>query len=243
MPTGKDAQLEAMPPFGPGLRLFGVLALEALPASVLEALVAAGADPSLHRQLLVIGHVGKELFDALPPRAMLGDDPIDDYAADTVRAHFAERFPGRSHRLLFPHGETVLPLQSIGALLGLHHASPFMVGIDARFGSWFAYRALLVADTDLPVTQPSTAPSPCDGCASRVCVTACPPRALTPQGFDLDACIAHRLLPGSPCAETCLARIACPVGEEHRYGEAQLRYHYGRSLRTLQTMVRRPREG
>lgn len=51
--------------------------------------------------------------------------------------------------------------------------------------------------------------------------------------FALERCIAYRVRDDSKCIHTCLARIACPVGGEHRYDADQLRHAYSISLRTL----------
>ena len=74
---------------------------------------------------------------------------------------------------------------------------------------------------------------PCASCDRRPCVAACPANALTGEDFDLDACLHWRMAPASTCADTCLARLACPVGAEHRYDAAQIRHSYGCSLDML----------
>jgi hypothetical protein len=48
--------------------------------------------------------------------------------------------------------------------------------------------------------------------------------------FALPRCLEYRRRPDSACAFTCLARLACPVGSDHRYDAAQLRHSYGQSL-------------
>ena len=41
-------------------------------------------------------------------------------------------------------------LQQLGALVGWHQASRLMIGIDPEWGTWFAYRALVVAAEHVP---------------------------------------------------------------------------------------------
>lgn len=210
-----------------GLNLQAVFEVAKLPENIAAAL-RAGAP---YRQLLLIGHGGGLLWRQLQRAGMQGAHPIDDFSRAQVAAWLQSHYPGCRHQFLYP-GPPGVSLQGLGQLAGWHHPSPFMVGINARWGSWFAYRALLLADTELPPTQAATSASPCASCASRACVSACPADALR-DGFDLAACLAYRQQPGSACQDRCLARNACPVGDEQRYSEAQISYHYGRSMRHL----------
>ena len=159
-------------------------------------------------------------------------DPIDQFTHTQVTAWLERHHPTRRFHFVYP-GATLLGLQRLGTLAGWHHPSPFMVGIDSEWGSWFAYRAVVLTDTDLPPTTRREGASPCDTCAGRMCVSACPAGALT-QGFNLTACMSYRLSPGSSCQDRCVARNSCPVGADHRYSDAQIRYHYGQSMKVIQ---------
>ena len=78
-------------------------------------------------------------------------------------------------------------------------------------------------------TQTST--HPCTTCADTPCVTACPVGAIdVANGFDVDSCSMFRLQPASPCADRCLARLACPIGTEYVYPQDQMRHHYAAGL-------------
>jgi hypothetical protein len=81
-----------------------------------------------------------------------------------------------------------------------------------------------------------TTSDPCGSCA-RPCVEACPAGAVAATGFDFVPCSARRLAEGSPCARTCVARLACPVGTAERYGVAQLAFHMDASLVSLRRHV------
>ena len=67
-------------------------------------------------------------------------------------------------------------------------------------------------------------------------MTACPAGAVSKAGFNWRACVDFRLS-GPTCRLTCLARLACPVGEGYRYGKEQMNFHYGASL----NMIRKER--
>lgn len=211
-----------------GLNRQHVFALDALPASVLATL----GDTGDHTQLILIGHAGRRLWQCVKAAAMPGDHPIDDYTVRTIAQVFSEHFAEQTYRILYP-GDAPVGLQQLGQLAGWHQPSPFMVGIDSEWGSWFAYRAAILADTDFLPFLPVDRGNPCLSCIERPCVTACPAGALESSGFSLAKCIAYRKQPASSCQFTCQARLACPVGSAHRYDEDQIRHSYGRSLDAL----------
>lgn len=212
-----------------GLNLQAVFDIDTLPDPLQDHLRSHPAFEPIFRQLLLIGHGGRLLWEKVQGLTSASEHPIDDYSRDTFTHWFATGLPGHNYSLLYP-GDTPVGLQTLGALAGWHHATPFMVGINARWGSWFAYRVLALADTELPVTAPLTAPSPCLTCAAQPCITVCPAEAMAQGRFSLDRCIAYRRQADSRCRTTCIARLACPVNQECRYEDSQLRHAYGCSL-------------
>lgn len=214
-----------------GLNRHFVFDLADLPDTVRATL----GDTDGCRQLILLGHGGRRLWDCLQTSGLGGEHPIDAHCVRTVRRWLAEQLPGRTSRIVYP-GEQPVGLQALGRLAGWHHDSPFRVGIDAEWGSWFAYRAVILADCDFLPSFPVDRGNPCPTCVPRLCVTTCPAGALEGGAFSLERCAAYRLQSGSPCAEGCLARKACPVGAEHRYTEAQIRHSYSRSLAMLRSL-------
>ena len=77
------------------------------------------------------------------------------------------------------------------------------------------------------VPDPSPARSPCDTCAGRPCLTACPAGALTGAGYDVARCHAFLDLPdGESClARGCSVRRACPVSQAYGRLDQQSAYH------------------
>jgi hypothetical protein len=193
-----------------------------------EALATLG-DTKGYRQLILLGHGGRQLWECVKSSGIGGDHPIDNYCVQTVSRWFANFLPDRHYQILYP-GEQAVGLQQLGKLAGWHQPSPFMVGIDAEWGSWFAYRAAILADTEFLPYSPVDRGNPCQTCQSRPCIAACPAGALAGGTFALDLCARYRLSENSACATTCLARETCPVGAEHRYDKAQLAHSYGHSL-------------
>ncbi|BAL26458.1 hypothetical protein [Azoarcus sp. KH32C] len=216
-----------------GLTLQAVFDVAELPADIRDKLRSRFDPEARYPQLILVGHAGRRMWEHV--RATRGDslDPVDDYSVAAVERWFAEACPGRDKRLIYP-GDTVIDLLALGRLAGWHHPSPFMIGIQQDWGTWFAYRVVMLADTDLAPSPALTAPSPCASCSDRACVSACPAGAVSPDGFSLDKCVAYRRQPSSACRETCLARVACPVGARHRYDEDQLRHTYTLSLQAIE---------
>lgn len=216
-----------------GLNLQAVFDLAQIPDSIVVRLRQIAGDLAPYRQLVLIGNAGSALWRAVDAARLKTDDPIDEFSARAVADWFT-RHHGEAARMQLYPGAAAVDLQALGALAGWHHPSPFRVGINDRFGTWFAYRVAMLANSRIPPTRPWTSASPCTGCATRPCIAACPAKALSPETFSLDACIEYRRTDGSRCAATCVARLQCPVGLPHRYDEAQIRHGYAHSLRMIE---------
>ncbi|MDP5240258.1 hypothetical protein Q9Q94_12015 [Uliginosibacterium sp. 31-16] len=214
-----------------GLNRQHVFNLADLPAELLAPL-----QPAAHeRQLILFGHAGRRLWECVQAEGIRSAHPIDEYSVRTVERWLAQALPATRARFVFPQslGSQHIGLQRLGKIAGWHRAAPFMVGIDAVWGSWFAYRAVILTDTDLPASAPVDNGYPCDGCADKPCITACPANALAGGTVNLAACNAGRLAPDSTCALGCTARSACPVGAEHRYDDSQIRHSAAGSLAAI----------
>lgn len=218
---------------GAGLNRQAVFNLDALPADIAATLRAACSAGRDCRQLLLIGHAGRQFWTALKAAGIDSAHPIDYFSSQTVQRWFASCQPHNSYQIIYP-GPAAIGLQQLGQLAGWHHATPFMVGIDPDWGSWFAYRALVVADTAFAPTRPLDNAPPCASCAHTICIGSCPAAALDSGQLDLGKCIAYRKQAGSLCKATCLARISCPVGSQHRYDDAQIAHSYGHSMRYIE---------
>jgi len=218
---------------GAGLKLQAAFDLDQLPAQMAAALRSRYDAAHRYRQLILIGHGGTSLWEAVEASGMRSENPIDDFSVRTVERWFAQQFPDTAGEIIYP-GDIPADLQALGRIAGWHHASPFMVGINADWGTWFAYRVVVLANTNLKPTRPLQGESPCARCADRPCVAACPAGAMDGGSFALDKCIAYRREASSRCKTTCVARVSCPVGSAHRYGDAQMRHAYSISLRDIE---------
>jgi hypothetical protein len=136
---------------------------------------------------------------------------------------------------IYPNGPPWPPLSFQGlALRGEPvHRSPIGLLIHPAWGLWHAYRGALLMPDRLELPNVEDSVSPCDGCAARPCLSACPVNAFQPGGYDVAACVAHvRSAAGVDCRERgCRARNACPVAPGSRYGASQTRFHMRAFLR------------
>jgi len=191
------------------------------------------------RGALVVGSAGRAFFQAFEafPRARDeadgARDPLDRYTRavveETVRDALAPS--GIAYALRFPflgelEGASPIPFQRLGRATGLGAPGPLGLQIHPVYGPWWAYRALVVVDAELPAAAPVG-----DGCAGcdAPCVAACPAAAVQRAGFVVPACHARRLAVEA-CHLSCAARIACVRGPEHRYSDQQLAFHMTASM-------------
>lgn len=216
-----------------GLNLFAVLASAALPEAFHTAARDAGVASRDYPSLVLIGHAGNAMWRRLTAASTGGRDPVDAYSTLHSRRFLEQCLPGCRHVFVYP-GPMAIPLQQLGESAGWHYASPLGVGVHPHYGPWFGYRAAVLVDQELAVTPPVAGNSPCSRCRDKPCITACPAAALSAAAPPhVPACVDYRVAPGSPCAHRCSARLACPVGGEHRYDSGQLEYYYGRSLESI----------
>lgn len=199
-----------------------------------EVLSTIATDIDDYRQLLLLGSAGTPLWKHVSKTVDQKDHPLDEYTIEAIDTLIGSGF---AFKIVYP-GNHMAPLMQLGAAAGWHHGSPLGIGIHGTFGLWFAYRAVVLMDSEIPITAPLEEPSPCITCEDQDCVAACPATAVSPDGFDLNSCTTFRLIETSPCADTCLARLACPVAREYRYDADQIAYHYGRSRDALSMYTR-----
>ena len=216
-----------------GLNLFAVLDCAELPTAVTTIMHNSNIPLADYRCLVLIGHGGKTLWSQLQKTGMDSVDPVDLYSLALTQQFIDDYLDGAASLVVYPSGYLV-PLGQLGELAGWSHPSPLGQGIHAEFGVWFAYRTAFLTKANLPVITNSLTDSPCISCVDKPCLSACPVGATGENGrFAINLCTQHRLQSHSPCADRCLARMACPVAPGHRYTLPQIQYHYQDSLKTL----------
>lgn len=112
--------------------------------------------------------------------------------------------------------------------------SPFGPLIHPVYGLWHAYRGVLLFKEKIALPTLEPKPSPCDTCPDQPCLSTCPAAAITAEDFKVEACTNFLAsAKGSTCLKTgCLARRACPIGQDHIYEPAQAAFHLQAFLKT-----------
>ena len=235
-----------------GLESAGLNMLSVFDASYVREQLPDQFIPANCNSVLLLGNAGPSMWQALPEDCLTQDDPVDDFAVAVIQRLLSRQLAEESWQVLFPQSTvgSSLQLQKFGELAGWHFASPLGIGIHRRFGLWFAYRALVALQVEVAVHTGSHVSvaggaedgeavsenkyhesSPCLSCDGTPCISACPAQALSVgRSPDLSACISHRSHPGSGCASTCVARLACPIATHWQYPPSQIAYYYDRSL-------------
>jgi hypothetical protein len=176
------------------------------------------------RALVLVGNAGRELWPAFERGRLRKAHPLDAWTRRIVEP-VAARAPATA---VYPNDRPWPPFQQWAMRAEPVAPSPIGLLVHPTYGLWHAYRAALLLD-DVPDDLPprESLPSPCDGCAGRPCLSACPVGAHSPSGFDLDACAGHLRRSSAPrCVELgCRSRDACPVGGAYRFPDEQVAFH------------------
>ena len=179
------------------------------------------------RSLVLLGNVGPGLwrtFRAAPEFRDGKPDALDrwsrrviDALAEALDALPLYPFGGPPYRPFIAWAKRAEPVAE----------SPLGMLIHPDHGLWHAYRGALAFAESFALPPADPRPRPCDSCADRPCLSACPVAAFSGNGYDIDACADHIEAPaGADCLDLgCRARRACPVGRTALYEPEQARFH------------------
>jgi hypothetical protein len=177
--------------------------------------------------IVLVGMRGGEGWSAFAAAAEQRDglpDPLDRWSRRIIDG-LARACGARS---LYPFdGPPYWPFQRWAMRAEAAHVSPLGMLIHPEYGLWHSYRGALGFVEAFRIPPIERRASPCEACAARPCLTACPVNAFTSGGYDTDVCAAYlRSDAGRACMEEgCLARRACPVGAEYAQGPGQAAFH------------------
>ena len=148
-------------------------------------------------------------------------DPLDRWSRRTI-GRTACALGGKA---LFPfRGPPWLPFLDWATRCGTAWPSPVGMLVHAEAGLMLSIRGALALRQRLALA-PAPA-KPCDTCAERPCLSACPVGALGPRGYDTAACHGHLDDAANGCmAAGCAARRACPVSRRYARDPAQSAFH------------------
>ena len=199
------------------------------------ALASGGAASAI----CLVGHAGGDfwpVFEAWRARHRDAADPLDSWSKAVI-APLAKAAGGEA---VFPSDKPWHPFQAWAMAAEGLKPSPLGLLIHPVYGLWHGYRGALLfgAEALARLGPPDLMPAgdagaeasdhPCDSCADKPCLSACPVKAFDADGFDVSSCRAYLKTDAgrNGCMTSgCLARDACPVGRMHRYSAAQIRFH------------------
>ena len=189
--------------------------------------------PSPAATLVLLGWTGGRQWPAFAASAEARDgrpDPLDrwsrrliDAAAAALGATALYPFGGPPHHDFQRWALRAEPVAR----------SPIGLLVHPDWGLWHAYRGALAFRERLPLRADAARASPCDACAGRPCLSACPVGAFSDHGYDVAACVNHLREPAGAACVTggCLARRACPIAPPG--SDAQNAFHMRAFLRSL----------
>ena len=163
------------------------------------------------------------IFTASPECKDAAPDPLDRWSKRVLGALAAD-LDGSAQ---FPSdGPPYLPFIAWATATGRFWQSPTGMLIHDTAGLMISIRGAL----RLPAQQilAVEATNPCDTCAEKPCLGACPVDALSADhAYDVPACKAHITAPeGADCLNLgCRVRRACPVSQRFGRDPAQSAFH------------------
>ena len=184
---------------------------------------ASDGVPGTSRFVILIGNVGPDMFRRFARERDPAQGGMDDWTRHAV-GHLARDLDARA---VYPFDTPLLPFLSWARRAEAGHVSPLGLNIHPIYGLWHAYRAALLFPVAVDLPRQSPGAHPCETCAAKPCLSACPVSAFDGISYDVPACFAHIASEeGSRCMERgCLARHACPVGQDYAYAPAQAQFH------------------
>lgn len=169
--------------------------------------------------VILVGNAGPDMFRRFARQGGL----LDDWTRRTVAALAVDL----DAKAVFPFDTPPLPFLTWARRGGAGHVSPLGLNIHPTYGLWHAYRAALLFSVAFDMPPPSPGAHPCESCAGKPCLSACPVGAFGGKTYDVKTCAAHiAARQGADCMSGgCLARRACPVGQGFSYAPQQAQFH------------------
>lgn len=205
--------------------------IEALAAmqhlAVLGGFAAGPEDglPAGTKTLLLLGPREPGFWPHLTAQPEWGaDDPVDRWSRRAIGTMACDL----GAKALFPFGGPPYhPFYKWALKSGRCWDSPVRLLVHDQAGLFVSFRGAIALKE--VVDLPPAPPKPCDTCAAKPCLTACPTGALTGAGYDLPKC--HTFLntvAGQDCMTTgCAVRRACPLSLAYARMPEQSAYHMG----------------
>ena len=180
--------------------------------------------PEGARFVVLIGNAGPDMFR----RFARERDPAKDTMDGWTRGAVSQLAADLDARAVYPFDmDPPWPFLTWARRGGAGHVSPLGLNIHPTYGLWHAYRAALLFPVEFDLPTPRMGQHPCEACAEKPCLSACPVSAFDGTRYDVMGCAGHiATQAGTTCMKGgCLARHACPVGQGFAYAPAQAAFH------------------
>jgi hypothetical protein len=173
--------------------------------------------------VILVGNVGLDMFRRFATSRDEQTASMDDWTKAVVDPLAADL----GARAVYPFDLPHQPFLTWARLAGAGHVSPLGLNIHQQFGLWHAYRAALLFPVAFDLPRNSAGAHPCETCADKPCLSACPVSAFDGTSYKVATCGTHILSDaGQDCMTGgCKARLACPVGRGYQYHPRQMQFH------------------
>jgi epoxyqueuosine reductase QueG len=179
--------------------------------------------------VVLFGNVGLDMFKRFAMERDERHESLDEWTKSVVDPLAASFDAKAVYPFDFPHH----PFLTWARMAGAGHVSPLGLNIHSRYGLWHAYRAALLFPVEFDMPRNSSGHHPCESCADKPCLAACPVNAFDGKSYDVPKCGQHILSnSGNDCMTNgCASRLACPIGRAYQYHPRQTLFH----MRAFQT--------
>jgi epoxyqueuosine reductase QueG len=174
------------------------------------------------KQVVLIGNAGPQMF-----RRFMRERKADDSLDEWTRAVIDPLADDLGAKAVYPFDQPFPPFLTWARKAGAGHVSPLGLNIHPTYGLWHAYRAALLFPVEFDFASRRAGAHPCESCAAKPCLTACPVSAFDGTSYDVKSCGQYlHTDEGAACMTGgCKARMACPVGIDFRYENPQVQFH------------------
>ena len=159
------------------------------------------------------------------------DNPLNSYVVQAIERALASVPVASGVRWAHRPEPHHVAFQKLAEIAGLAFLSPGFLSVHPVYGSWIAFRAVVVLDATGPPAKPPSIVRPCPDCGN-----ACG-RALSEALVAVEDAVSRNQAIADQWRVWLGVRDACPVGKNFRYSDEQILYHYTKNRQVLKDAV------